>query len=236
MDKRTKEAELNHRIAEHIKHLIAKSNNKQLLLSLTITIGFVGALFFSKTQLSDASGVFEAPVTAQGVLITEPIIDPNHFFDDNVTKVQSFVALELYKLFNHTTSSIPTQQKQLTALAVNTFASDVKTNMDLLLIPKHLNESGSITSIELQLTAVPLVINAFTFTGESYTSIALNELNTTQIEKWTVDVLAKIVMKDGNGRTKRSPKIRFKVDVNDPTGLGLRSAFRLSAMSKWEVY
>ncbi|EGQ9239461.1 MULTISPECIES: hypothetical protein [Vibrio] len=236
MDKRHKEITVNQSIAEHVNSLMRRSNNSALFLSTVLTLAFVAALTYSNNQLKNASGVFEIPIDNQNIVISEPIVDSAHFFDDNITRVQSFVSLKLYQLFNHTSTNLDAQYHLVRELSVDTFELDVKTNLANFGILKHLTDENGVTSIEFKLNSVPMVVNAFTFDGTSYTEIELDKLNTTRISQWTVDIAAKVNFKDSNGRIRRSPNIRFRVDVKDPTGLGSRAAFRFATMSTWKVY
>lgn len=235
MDKRTQEALINREVAQVVNRMRRRSDLKSLIVVVVLLIAFVFTFLISKSQLQSASGVFEVPLTSDRRVISEDVVDASHFFDDSVSSVQAFTALELNKLFTHTTTSFPKLTQQLNSIAIKTFAADLRSNFETFQIHKHLDEeSKAINSLTIRLESVPTVINAFTEDEESYSNFQLSELNTLRIKTWRVEVSARVILKTEQGKVRKNPKVYFVIDVEDLLRNGKRRDMRFSVMTKWE--
>ncbi|MDN3661063.1 hypothetical protein [Vibrio agarivorans] len=234
MDKRSAKNSLNNRVATTINRMITNSNNGMLLIMLMLLVGFGYSFQHSSTQLNEASGVFEVK-TQQKVVRAVPTIDSIHFFDDTVNAVQNYVSLKLYEMLNHTSTSFTRLDSLLSTDSGSSFPEDLLANLRNLQVIDHLQSAEGISSIEFKVTSVPLVINAYTSQGESYTSILLNQLNTTSLERWSVEVTGTLTLKHTVSRVKARYPVRFYIDVIDTKGFGKRQDFIMTLMSKWEM-
>lgn len=234
MDKRLEEDSLNSRIAVTIYKLINRANDWMLLMVGSMLLAFGFAFHYSSIQLDEASGVFQVP-SSERVVQSVPTVDSAHFFDDRVNTVQNHISLKLHEMLTHTSTSFSHLDKTLSTYSQASFPDDILANLRNLKVIDHLLSAEGVSSIEFNLRTIPLVVNAYTPEEISYTSIPLDELNSTIIERWTVEVVGTLILKHSVSRVKSRQPLRFYIDVIDTKGFGKRQDLKMTLMTKWEM-
>ncbi|MCG9579576.1 hypothetical protein L1D14_25545 [Vibrio tubiashii] len=231
MDSRTQEVEIiNTAIGKHIDKMVTRSGNLMILLAVLVTLLLSAICWYSTKQLEDASGHFLIKTEKSGKIISTPVRDSQHHFDDVVATVQSDVAQELTKLLNFTTTTFPTTKRQLLKHR-GTFPDDFMVNLDNYKILEKLSSDDQVRQIKFSIIDTPLMTDASsngTPLSELFANNNIVSINDIQLDKMTLEVNANLRILR-SGREENRYNIRFIVMIQSE---GTNWAFE--SMSAWE--
>lgn len=227
MDKRAREIEVNKQIGEHIERVIDKSGRGSLCFAVIIMVIMIGAYLYTQHQWTKASGVFKVPMI-QNKVVSHPIEDREHAFDDTVAIIQNSTAIQLTELLNTSTSSFPSLQRSLSNYS-GTFKDDLSVNFDRYKFLTALSDPNIVRRVQFELTHTPLLIDAKTDNGTQLSDIPFAQLNSVTIEEAVVQVEATVYIRRFNIRAEFQHAIRFDVTVHREG-----QHWAMISMSAWE--
>ncbi|MGD8116860.1 hypothetical protein [Vibrio sp. TRT 29B02] len=231
MGKRPNQTEvINSAIAEHIRGIIRRSGTGMLMFAILATTLMSIMYYITRLQWEEASGQFLVPTT-NGRIVSQPIIDPEHRFDDYVAMIQNHVALKLTEQMNFTTTSFKNTLKILNE-SEGTYKADVLANMKNYKILEAIDDPEKIRGVKLSIIDTPLLVD-----GESdgiplsqlYEQASIRPLNEITLDKVQIEVFARLVLQDKN-REIRSYKIRFFITVIGTN----QTSWKMTSMTGWQ--
>lgn len=231
MGKRPNQTEvINSAIAEHIQGIIQRSGTGMLMFAILATTLMSIMFYITRLQWEEASGHFLVP-TENGRILSQPIVDSEHRFDDYVATIQNYVSLKLTEQMNFTTTSFKNTVKMLNE-SEGTYKADVLANMKNYKILEAIDDPERIRSVKFSIIDTPLLVD-----GESdgitlsqlYEQANIRPLNEITLDRVQIEVFARLALQD-KSREIRNYKIRFFVTVIGTN----QSSWKMSAMTGWQ--
>ncbi len=222
-------------IAQHIHKLATRKSTLAAVTVSCIMIGYIGLTLFAYRSLVDASGIFEIKTLPNSsTILSTPILDTEHYFDDRVALVQSGATRNLTTLLTHTTVSYLKRDKSWRQLASESGIADLNTNLQHIRVHPLLSDKEMLRTLQIKFTkGVPLVIKPHFPKGTLQQDIEDAETrNTLDVLKWTLETEVSVIVLTGS--RDESIRVRFNFDIVPENNSYLPEHLKLTRMSLWE--
>ena len=222
------------KIANAINKFSARSGSLvALALSLSAII-IIGFTVYSKISLINNSGYYEILTTNDGGIENEFIIDKPRYFDDRLALIINGTSLMLADLFHESTSSFPQFKSKINKYTEDTGGADAIVNFRWAGVENALRTT-KVSILKFTMIGTPQLKEPHFRSGIRLEDVRpISALNDLIVDKWTLEVTGKIVVKQVTREVKGTEKrIKFFVDVYSNDNSYNSDSIIMLKMTKW---